>query len=65
MHQKAIKDYGRILGQEQLQIPEFQNYIPLISWAAWKGHEDVVRQLLDTGKADVNSNDTYGKTPLS
>ena len=34
-------------------------------WAAWNGHEAVVKMLLDTEKADVNSKDNYGWTPLS
>ncbi|RYP00350.1 hypothetical protein DL764_006550 [Monosporascus ibericus] len=37
-----------------------------LSWAAWKGHETVVKLLLDTGKVDVDSKDNeYGQTPLS
>jgi Ankyrin repeats (3 copies) len=35
-------------------------------WAAEKGHEAVVKLLLETGKADVDSKDTeHGRTPLS
>lgn len=29
------------------------------------GHWAVVKLLLETGKADVNSKDEYGRTPLS
>ena len=36
-----------------------------LSWAAWGGHEAVVKQLLDTGKVDVDSKDNDGRTPLS
>src|SRR5438270_739567 len=33
-------------------------------WAAAKGHEALVKLLLDTGKADVDSKDENGRTPL-
>jgi ankyrin repeat protein len=37
-----------------------------LSWAAAKGHEAVVKLLLDTGKVDADSKDkNYGQTPLS
>ncbi|KAB5583091.1 Het-eN [Coniochaeta sp. 2T2.1] len=43
-----------------------------LSWAAEKGHEAVVKLLLDTGKAeinskdiDINASDEDGRTPLS
>ncbi|KAH8730688.1 ankyrin repeat-containing domain protein, partial [Phaeosphaeriaceae sp. PMI808] len=37
-----------------------------LSWAAEKGHEAVVKLLIDTGKVDVDSKDfKYGQTPLS
>jgi len=36
---------------------------PLL-WAAWNGHEAVVKMLLDTEKVDVNSKNIYGRTPL-
>jgi hypothetical protein len=37
-----------------------------LSCAAERGHEAVVRLLLDTGKADIDSKDKdYGRTPLS
>jgi ankyrin repeat protein len=37
-----------------------------LSWAAEKGHEGVVKLLLDTGKVDVDSKDdtVYSQTPL-
>jgi ankyrin repeat protein len=35
-----------------------------LSWAAEKGHEAVVKLLLDKN-ADVESKDTNGRTPLS
>src|SRR3569833_333012 len=34
-----------------------------LSWAAEKGHEAVVRQLLATGKVDADSKDGCGETP--
>jgi ankyrin repeat protein len=38
----------------------------LLSWVAEKGHEAVVKLLLDTGKVDVDAKDSeYGRTPLS
>jgi hypothetical protein len=36
-----------------------------LSWAAWKGHEAVVKLLLATGKVDVDSKSDSGQTPLS
>jgi ankyrin repeat protein len=36
-----------------------------LSWAAEKGHEAVVKLLVETGKADVNLRSNYGQTPLS
>ncbi|KAK4034502.1 ankyrin repeat-containing domain protein, partial [Parachaetomium inaequale] len=35
-----------------------------LSYAAWSGHEAVVKMLLNTGKADVDSKDNDGQTPL-
>jgi ankyrin repeat protein len=37
----------------------------LLSWAAERGHEAVVKLLLETGKVDVDSKDIFGWTPLS
>ena len=36
-----------------------------LSWAAEKGHEAVVKLLVETGKVDVDSKDRHGQTPLS
>jgi ankyrin repeat protein len=36
-----------------------------LSWAAERGHETVVKLLVDTGKADIDSKDNSGRTPLS
>lgn len=36
----------------------------LLLSAAKKGHEDVVRLLLDTGKTDLDARDNDGQTPL-
>jgi ankyrin repeat protein len=36
-----------------------------LSWAAYNGHEAVVKLLLETGKVDVDLKDRVGKTPLS
>jgi ankyrin repeat protein len=35
-----------------------------LSWAAEKGHEAVVKLLLDEAGVEPNSKDTYGRTPL-
>jgi ankyrin repeat protein len=36
-----------------------------LSWAAGNGHEAIVQLLIDTGKADIESKDSYyGRTPL-
>jgi Ankyrin repeats (3 copies) len=35
-----------------------------LSWAAERGHEAVVKLLLETGKADIDSKDKDGLTPL-
>ena len=34
-----------------------------LHYAAWEGHESIVRLLLDKG-VDVNARNEYGKTPL-
>ncbi|XXH04158.1 Peptide chain release factor 1, mitochondrial [Hypoxylon texense] len=36
-----------------------------LSWAAWEGHDAVVKLLLATGQVEVNLKDNYGRTPLS
>lgn len=36
-----------------------------LSWAAEKGHNAVVKLLIDTGKTDINSKDSISETPLS
>jgi ankyrin repeat protein len=42
------------------------SYRTSLSWAAENGHEAVVKLLVDTGKADIDSKDKeYGLTPLS
>jgi hypothetical protein len=35
-----------------------------LSWAAWGGHQAVVKLLLDTGKVNVDSKDNNSRTPL-
>jgi ankyrin repeat protein len=35
-----------------------------LSWAAIRGHEAVVKLLLETGKVDADSKDSGGQTPL-
>jgi ankyrin repeat protein len=65
MLQKAVNAYATALGEEQSQIPRIQNGVTLLSWSARKGHEDVVRLLLDKDKVDTDLQDTVGRTPLS
>ena len=36
-----------------------------LSWAAQKGHADIVTLLLGHAKIDVNQADKYGNSPLS
>ena len=37
-----------------------------LSWAAWNGHDNVVKLLLETGKVNADSKDTcFARTPLS
>jgi Ankyrin repeats (3 copies) len=64
MHQNAVKSYGIAFGEKQSEALKIQNGQNFLTWAAGKGHEDVVRLLLKV-KADINSNDGYGRTPLS
>ena len=44
---------------------DFRKDRSLLSWAAQRGHEAIVKLLLETGKVDVNSRGTLGQTPLS
>ncbi|PWY94171.1 ankyrin, partial [Aspergillus sclerotioniger CBS 115572] len=37
----------------------------LVSRAAYHGHENIIRILLDFGVTDLDSKDKYGRTPLS
>jgi ankyrin repeat protein len=48
----------------ELDQRDFRGRTPL-SWATGNGHEEIVKQLLDTGKVDVDSKDNDGRTPLS
>ena len=43
---------------------DFEGYVPL-SWAAQKGHEEVVKLLLGREEVDPSKPEAYGKTPLS
>ncbi|KAL4911904.1 ankyrin [Aspergillus aurantiobrunneus] len=36
-----------------------------LSWPAERGHEEVVKLLIQTGMMDVDCKDTYGRKPLS
>ena len=47
-----------------VEVKDDLNRTPL-SWAAGKGHEDVVRLLLGRDGVDINSRDDRGMTPLS
>jgi hypothetical protein len=48
----------------ELDQPDFRGRTPL-SWAAEKGQEATVKQLLDTEQVDVDSKDIRGQTSLS
>jgi hypothetical protein len=65
MLHKAVKSYETALGEKQSHIPEIQNGVTLLSWAARKGCEDIIGLLLTTGTADAYSKDRQGRTPLS
>ena len=36
-----------------------------LSWAAGRGHKDVVKLLVERGDVEADSKDKYGQTPLS
>ncbi|KAI9774704.1 MAG: hypothetical protein M1839_001665 [Geoglossum umbratile] len=50
-------------GETQADLEDISK--ELLFSAAEKGHEDVVRLLLDTGKTDLDARDNGGRTPLS
>jgi ankyrin repeat protein len=51
--------------EDEVDSKDIYSRTPL-SWAAGNGHEAVVKLLLATGKADIDSKDSgYGRTPLS
>ncbi|KAH6989799.1 hypothetical protein BKA56DRAFT_259996 [Ilyonectria sp. MPI-CAGE-AT-0026] len=62
----GVTEGVRILTREQNpDAKDSHNRTPL-SWAAERGHTDVVKLLLDNGTVDVNSTDKhFGLTPLS
>jgi ankyrin repeat domain-containing protein 50 len=45
--------------------PENENELYHLDWAAWNGHEAVVKLLLGAGKVKVDSKDRHGRAPLS
>ena len=52
-----------LLGSNGPDLEDSYGRTPL-SWAAERGHEAVVKLLLETGKADADSKATDGRTPL-
>ncbi|KAF2181217.1 ankyrin, partial [Zopfia rhizophila CBS 207.26] len=51
-------------GKVEVDSKDKDDRTPL-SWAAWYGHEAVVKLLLETGKVEMDSKDKDDRTPLS
>jgi hypothetical protein len=70
-----VARYGLLFLTEKLLVGKHSNNIGAdsrdgygrtpLSWAAARGHEAVVRLLVNTGKAKIDSRSSYGETPLS
>jgi ankyrin repeat protein len=56
--------FNRTSREAQWDNRDFGGRTPL-SWASGEGHEALSKLLLDTGKVDVDSNDSLDRTPLS
>ncbi|KAH7014764.1 hypothetical protein EDB80DRAFT_566297 [Ilyonectria destructans] len=62
----GVTEAVKILTHEQNPDPKDSHNRTPLSWAAERGHADVVKLLLDNGNIDVNSTDKhFGLTPLS
>lgn len=66
---RAAKDRNEtavelFLKELDTNLKDFIGRTPLL-WAAERGHEAIVKQLLATGNVDVNVEDKYGRTPLN
>lgn len=58
------KEMIKVLLKEDTQVNLEEISKELLFAAAKKGHEEVVRRLLDTGKTDLDARDNDGQTPL-
>jgi hypothetical protein len=61
MLQEVVKRYGKALGEEYSDTSYAQLGLTLLTLAAEKGHEDVVKKLLEA-KSDVESKDKDNRT---
>jgi len=66
----AVASYPALLKRFEVNFEDNLQKVPTLrdAWllrAAEVGQEKVVKLLLETGKADVNSKDKSGRTPLS
>jgi hypothetical protein len=61
----GIRDGMQILTRRNIMDRRDSHGRTPLSWAAERGHEDIVKLLLGTGKVDIDSQDKNGRTPLS
>ncbi|KAF4446194.1 ankyrin repeat protein [Fusarium austroafricanum] len=67
MKQELTDDAYKLLLEagEPFEKDEVQGYNERLLSASWLGQEDVVRELLKAGKADINARNPGGQTPLA
>jgi ankyrin repeat protein len=61
----GIRDGMQILARKNTMDRRDSHGKTPLSWAAERGHEDIVKLLLGMGKVDIDSQDKNGRTPLS
>lgn len=45
------------------EVVDIHSHSTALFWAAWRGHEEIAKLLIDYG-AKVNATNKYGETPL-
>lgn len=61
----GIDAFNFVLGGQEIEMQPFSRIqgVPLLMYAAWRGHEELCQELLDYG-ADPDIRDSFGGSPL-